>query len=948
MTLKRKLVTILFILLGLYTVIGFLLVPFLIRHFGEKALQENVNEVSQIEKVRLNPFALKIQIEGLSTGDVTGAWSAKWRMAEVNLSALTILKFYPVFDNITLDGADIEVARRVSETEEEVVEDSTAEPSGGWREAVAKLNVMEVPKLRIDLLQVSNGKATFTDETNAELYTQTIDPINFSLSDLTTVSEDATTMKFVAETATGALLSWEGNLTSQPLRSAGTFRLDGLKIDHLAPYYAEMIRFNLDSAVFGLRFDYSMDLSNLEDLFALEQGQLSLTDVVCEPMSVGDRILSIQAITVEGVGFKFPQMELGVERVGITKGNTLVRRDATGAINLLGLLAERQPDESAGVAAAEPELAAAESDLPPFSHRIDLIEVTDYTVVWEEDLSNGLAQVEVGIPSLKVHGLTSDLEKPFEIDAQYTLGDSGSLEFAGTITSATGALDLGITLKDFALGTASAYTNEFANMDIESGLLGFEGRLLNHPDQGMSVTGTASITDFAAAQGADGATQFTWNTLEVGDLTFAASPFALNIKSVRLVEPVVSMQRAASEPTEEVEAPAEEVVADATGEPIAETESATNVVIDLIQIESGSFVLNDQSVEPNAEIKMSDLALELKNLNLAAAEVATLQLDAVFNESSLKLSGELNPGALKSSTSLQFKLSNLGLPQFSSYSGQAVGRRIDKGMFTLESDWSIVENQLQASNKIVVDQLNFGDSVESEGAISLPLDLAVMLLAGPGGVMDLSLPISGDLSDPKVGIGQIVRTALVGIVTSAASAPFKLLSGLVDSEEDMSVVEFTAGDTQLSSEMVDRLNLLATALKERPALSLQMIPEISEADVSALMLAQLRAKLLEPSQLEDEAAYLKQLAERYQNWATAAGVTDAGLTTETPEGVAKMEEALMTEIVLVDASRVALATERVNQVQQHLVTSHGLDVGRLSTAETESVAEGAGLRFDLK
>lgn len=53
-------------------------------------------------------------------------------------------------------------------------------------------------------------------------------------------------------------------------------------------------------------------------------------------------------------------------------------------------------------------------------------------------------------------------------------------------------------------------------------------------------------------------------------------------------------------------------------------------------------------------------------------------------------------------------------------------------------------------------------------------------------------------------------------------------------------------------------------------------------------------------------------------------------------------------IVLVDASRVALATERANQVQQHLIPSHGLDVGHLSTAETESVAEGAGLRFDLK
>ena len=103
MNLKRKCLTICLILLTLYTVIGFFLIPFLIRYFGEKALQEHVNEVSVIEQVRFNPFTWSLRVEGLSTADVASAWSAKWQLAEVDVSALTVLKLYPVLDRIVLD-----------------------------------------------------------------------------------------------------------------------------------------------------------------------------------------------------------------------------------------------------------------------------------------------------------------------------------------------------------------------------------------------------------------------------------------------------------------------------------------------------------------------------------------------------------------------------------------------------------------------------------------------------------------------------------------------------------------------------------------------------------------------------------------------------------------------------------------------------------------------------
>ncbi|MEN8725200.1 MAG: hypothetical protein ABF325_06480 [Lentimonas sp.] len=111
----------------------------MIRHFGEKALQEHVNGASVIEKVRLNPFTLTLRVEGLSTADTAEAWSVKWASVEVNVGALTVLNFYLVFDRIALDGSDISVARELS-TEVVEAEEVTEAPAEGGRAFLEQLN----------------------------------------------------------------------------------------------------------------------------------------------------------------------------------------------------------------------------------------------------------------------------------------------------------------------------------------------------------------------------------------------------------------------------------------------------------------------------------------------------------------------------------------------------------------------------------------------------------------------------------------------------------------------------------------------------------------------------------------------------------------------------------------------------------------------------------------
>ena len=60
----------------------------------------------------------------------------------------------------------------------------------------------------------------------------------------------------------------------------------------------------------------------------------------------------------------------------------------------------------------------------------------------------------------------------------------------------------------------------------------------------------------------------------------------------------------------------------------------------------------------------------------------------------------------------------------------------------------------------MLDQLTFGDKVDSPDAIKLPVLLAVALLKDRDGVIKFDLPVGGSLDDPQFSIGGIVFRAL--------------------------------------------------------------------------------------------------------------------------------------------------------------------------------------------
>ena len=108
------------------------------------------------------------------------------------------------------------------------------------------------------------------------------------------------------------------------------------------------------------------------------------------------------------------------------------------------------------------------------------------------------------------------------------------------------------------------------------------------------------------------------------------------------------------------------------------------------------------------------------------------------------------------------------------------------------------------------------------GTIVILTSLAVALLKNRSGEIDINLPISGSLNDPEFSVGGLVVKVIVNLLMKAVTSPFALLGSVLGGGEELSIVEFDFGQAVITPATQPRLEKLAKALLDRPALRLEI------------------------------------------------------------------------------------------------------------------------------
>lgn len=277
----------------------------------------------------------------------------------------------------------------------------------------------------------------------------------------------------------------------------------------------------------------------------------------------------------------------------------------------------------------------------------------------------------------------------------------------------------------------------------------------------------------------------------------------------------------------------------------AEAHAAPNPLAPVIRfgptrLVNGHIDFTDHFIRPNYSADLTRLDGSLGAFSSvthagAAPQMAELKLTGTAEGSAaLDVEGQINPLADPLALDIKAKVTDLDLPPLSPYAIKYSGHGIERGKLSMDVAYKIQpDGQLTATNKLVLNQLQFGASVPGAPA-SLPVQLATALLADSDGVINLDLPISGSINDPEFSIGPIIFKAVMNLIGKAITAPFTLLAHALGSigasGQDMSQVVFAPGSAQLSVKARTQLDGVAKALADRPNLKLTVAGTARLAD----------------------------------------------------------------------------------------------------------------------
>jgi hypothetical protein len=392
--------------------------------------------------------------------------------------------------------------------------------------------------------------------------------------------------------------------------------------------------------------------------------------------------------------------------------------------------------------------------------------------------------------------------------------------------------------------------------------------------------------------------------------------------------------------------------------PVAAAPAGPAPVINVgpINLVNGRVYFSDRFIKPNYSADLSQLNGKLSAFASVSPtgtpQLADLELRGrVGATASLDILGKLNPLAQPLALDIQGKVRDLELAPLTPYSVKYTGHGIERGKLSMDVSYRVQpDGQLTASNNIVLNQLSFGEKVEGSTA-SLPVKLAVALLADRNGVIDINLPISGSLNDPQFSLGSVILKVIVNLITKAITAPFTLLASAFGGSggEELGTVPFAPGSAALSAQATAGLDRVAKVLADRPVL-IMTVTGMARLDVEregykrerlqALVVAEQRRAqgggtatvTVSPAQYPEllKAVYRRADITKPRNL--------VGLAKDIP--VPEMEALLLADIPVTEESMRELALQRGVAVRDYLATRQ-LPLERLFLGAPKTTADKA-------
>ena len=267
------------------------------------------------------------------------------------------------------------------------------------------------------------------------------------------------------------------------------------------------------------------------------------------------------------------------------------------------------------------------------------------------------------------------------------------------------------------------------------------------------------------------------------------------------------------------------------------TENAPPLKLQLASLtigEQGQLRILDESVSPSLDQRFTGVNLNLKHLDSTRTDTpAEVNLNMALNQfGALSLAGQVAPFGDALSSDLEGEIKGIDVRDISGYAKKFIGYHLDQGLVDVDTSVDILEDTIDSVvtvrlHKLQVSPVSKADLEAGAAELGVPLEFALSLLRDKNGMIELKLPISGNINSPTFSIRHIVNKVMFKVIKETVInyyLPFGLVVKTLvgDSLAGMGFepVVFEPGTAALDDTGEANLNRLSDMLQKRQQLQL--------------------------------------------------------------------------------------------------------------------------------
>ena len=815
--------------------------------------------------------------------------------------------------------------------------------------------------LLIDDISLEKISVDFDDKGVYPRVKTKINELNIHLKDVTLDGKKPLKYEMNLKLNDKFVCNSNGDIVHNVLDINSYTKCSGLDIVKFRPYIDEIAKKSLSvydvklkSATLGFDANVKLQDKNSQMQVLLKDANINLERVALNKRSTKERLVDFRRFKVNGIKLDTKTKDVKINKTTLQTLKIYTALTKDGTINIDNLVVVKKSKKL-----KKHTKKKRVKKQKPYRVRLKEFALKSSRVSFLDKTLTPSLKTTIDRIYMNVYNIDSKKRSWLRYYLSMRLNAKGSIKSKGKLRHTPLKNISTLNIDKVSLKEFSPYIEKEAYLKLDDGYLNLKTNIQyakSTLDADLQINGDINIKEFFLNDSRDNSTLFSFNDLKLNSFDLETSPDRAFVNELDIdgfyVNALIDEKKVMNFTT--LSKAKKTTDANTTK---TQDKNATQFPFKImkIKVSSGSAKFADLSLPIKFKTDIHDLNGVIYSITNAKNEVSYIDIDGEIDKyGSTKLKGSIDGSNPKSYTDLNLNFRNLALNSLSGYSASFAGYKIDDGKLFLDLGYEIIDSKLLGKNSIIIKKIKLGDEIKDENTSSLPLGFAIALLEDGDGIIDIDMPVEGNVDAPDFKYGALVWKTFGNLILKAVASPFKFLGSMMGIKGDeLEYIEFEKGLAIILPPEREKLDKIIKMMIKRPKIDISITPQYDEEQDSWVLKKQKLTKLIMQKSgvknaqehqnsvnidiLEDIYTSLapnkdpklikKELSKKYKG-----EILNRYYLNKLYEESTKLQKLTTTELS-------DLAHKRANLIKEYLVNNGGINMKRVKIKKIKSVSK---------